>query len=81
MEEKDVERIASLESKMDMLIQMVNKVDTTLSTLSTTYVTRAEFNDFKESVKERLNKQESAPKQWIPILIAGAALLLQFIRS
>lgn len=79
-----MERIASLETKLDMLIRtvdrMVDKVDNTLSSLSENYVPKDQYNVAIQDLKERLAKLESAPRAWGPIIVAAISLLLQLMR-
>lgn len=60
------ERLATVEAKLDMLINSVNQL-----------VTKAEY----EELKRRVDRLENAPTRWIPNILGGASLLIVFIQS
>lgn len=66
MSDKDSgERLATIETKVEMVLIAIDKL-----------VSKAEY----EELKRRVDKMEAAPTRWLPIFIAGAALLLQFLK-
>lgn len=65
-EKNDGERLATIETKVEMVLIAIDKL-----------VSKAEY----EELKRRVDKLEAAPTRWLPILIAGVALLLQFLQK
>lgn len=73
---EDIERIAKLEAKMDVLLEAVNRME---QSLSTNYVPRHEIETRFKSQEQRLERLENGPTKWIPIAIsfvcAGVAII------
>lgn len=65
--------LGELTAKVDLMLSTVNALQ---QQLQTQYVQKTETED----MKRRLDKLETAPTRWLPIIMAAAALLLQFLQ-
>lgn len=72
-----IEKINNIETKVD---RMENKMDKFIDTADLKYVSKEEFNLFKESLKET-KKEHKDWIMWIPTLIIAGIELYKFLTT
>jgi chromosome segregation ATPase len=88
LEQKDYERIATLETQLASLSKSLERIEGKLDQWTTNFLTRNEaelrFNQIEtrlEQIEERLDKQERNKKDTISLLVSAAAVAVTFIFS
>jgi DNA repair exonuclease SbcCD ATPase subunit len=88
LEQKDYERIATLETQLAVLSKSLERIENKLDAYSANFLTRNEaelrFGQIEtrlEQIEERLNKQERNKKDTISLLVSAAAVAVTFIFS
>ena len=76
----EIERLASLEAKMNLLIKNLDQLN---NNLSVNYMPRVQAENRFNSLEKRIEKNEANPNKWfnttisaVAVLVAVAALLL-----
>ena len=88
MEQKDYERIATLETQLTALSKSLERIENKLDAYSANFLTRNEadlrFSQMEtrlEQIEERLDKREKNKKDTISLLVSAAAVAVTFIFS
>jgi uncharacterized protein YpuA (DUF1002 family) len=86
MEQKDYERIASLETQLETLTKSVDRIETKLDLLTSTFITRNEANIRFENVENDINNVKKEIKEAkedkkanSALLVSAASVVLTFI--
>jgi hypothetical protein len=88
LEQKDYERIATLETQLASLFKSLERIENKLDSFSANFLTRNEaelrFGQIVarfEQIETRLDKQEKNKKDTISLLVSAAAVAVTFIFS
>jgi hypothetical protein len=78
MAPNEVERLASLEAKMDLLIKNLDQLN---SNLSSNYMPRIEAESRFNSQEKKIEKIEANPNKWLNTTISIAAVAIALISN
>jgi len=80
MPNSDAERIAKLEAKLDTLIESFEKrMDRLETSLSSSYVPRAEYEQRCQNIEQRLERVETGPQRWYGHIISTISLIISVL--
>jgi hypothetical protein len=81
LEQKDYERIATLETQLAALSKGLERIESKLDAYSTNFLTRNEAELRFGQIEARLDKQEKNKRDNISLLVSVCALAVTFIFS
>jgi hypothetical protein len=88
LEQKDYERIATLETQLESLFKSLERIENKLDAYSANFLTRNEselrFGQIEtriEKIEERLDKQEKNRRDNISLFVSVCALAVTFVFS
>ncbi|WP_240371675.1 hypothetical protein [Anoxybacteroides rupiense] len=79
MEQKDYERIATLETQLAALSKGLERIESKLDAYSANFLTRNEAELRFGQLETRLDKQEKSKRDNISLLVSVSALAVTFI--
>jgi hypothetical protein len=81
LEQKDYERIATLETQLSALSKSLERIEAKLDAYSTNFLTRNEAELRFGQIETRLDKQEKNRRDNISLFVSVCALAVTFIFS
>ena len=81
MEQKDYERIATLETQLAALSRSLERIENKLDAYSANFLTRSEADLRFGQIETRLDKQERNKRDNISLFVSVTALAVTFIFS
>jgi hypothetical protein len=81
LEQKDYERIATLETQLAALSKSLERIESKLDAYSTNFLTRNEAELRFGQIETRLDKQEKSRRDNLSLFVSVSALAVTFIFS
>lgn len=79
MEKNDYERIATLETQLETLTKSVDRIETKLDLLTSTFITRNEANLRFENMEKEITEQKQNKRANISLSVSVISVAVTFI--